>query len=75
MILNTPPQAGAYRSHAPSLLHMYLTREGPPERAHWKRSIEEGLSERVRRRRSDGEGLMEKVRWRRFNEEGLTEKV
>ena len=70
MILNTPPQAGAYRSHAPSLLHMYLTGESQPERAHWRRSIEEGLSERVRRRRSDGEGL-----WRRSDGEGPTKKV
>ena len=61
MILNTP-QVGAYRSYAPSLLHMYLIGKGPAEKVCWRGSGEEGPSGKVRRRRSEGEDLMEKVR-------------
>ena len=58
LILNTPPQVGAYKSYALSLLHMYLIGEGPPEKVHRRGSNEEG---------SDGEGPKEKIRLRRFD--------
>ena len=75
MILNTPPQVGAYRSYAPNLLHMYLIGEGPPKRIHWRRSNGEGPTEKIQRRRSHGEGLTEKVRRRKSNGEDPTEKA
>ena len=90
MILNTPPQARAHGSYAPSLLPMYLIGEGPPERfareglairecslrrVHRRRFVKEDPSKKVCWRRSDREGPMEKVQWRRSYEEGLTEKV
>ena len=72
LILNTLPQGRAYRSYAPSLLHMYLIEEGP-----WRGSAREGRvpregpSKRVRQRG----GPIEKVRWRRSAEEDSTEKI
>ena len=66
MILNTPPQAGAYRLYALSLLHMYLTEEGPSERVRRKGSVEEGPSEKVRWRRSTGEDPTEKTYRKRY---------
>ena len=53
LILNSPLQVGAYRSYAPSLLHMYLIGEGPSERVCRRGSIGEGPSERVGQRGSD----------------------
>ena len=70
MILNSPPQARAYRSYALSLLHMYLIREGLLDRVRQRGFFEEGLLERV-----VGEGPAEKVRWRRSAGEDLTEKI
>ena len=87
MILNTPPQAGAYRLYVPSLLHMHLIGEGPPERvcqrsgegltekACRRRSAGEDSSEKIRQRRSDVEGSLERVHRRRPVGEGLLEKV
>ena len=75
MILNTPPQARAFRSYEPSLLHMYLTGEGWLERVCRRGSVEEGLSKRVRWKGSMGEGPLERVCWRGFDGEGPLEKI
>ena len=75
MILNTPSQAGTYRSYAPSLLHMYLTGEGLSEKVSWRGSGGEGLPERVHRRGSDEEGLTERVQRRGSDGEGPLEKI
>ena len=64
-----------YRSYAPSLLHMYLTRKGQPERVYQRGSNGEGSSERVRWRGSAGEELTERVRRRRSAKEGPMEKI
>ena len=90
MILNTPPQDGAYRSYAPSLLHMYLIRESAPDRVCFgegplrrgsvgegplrRGSVEAGLTKKIRQRRFDGEGSSEKVRQRRYAGEGPLKK-
>ena len=80
MILNTPPQVGAYRSYALSLLHMYLTGEGSLERVCKRGFVKEDPSEKVRWRRSvgtrsGGEDLSEKTRRRRPVGEDSTQKV
>ena len=75
MILNTPPQVEEYRSYAPILLHMYLTREGLSEKDRQRGSVGEALSENVQRKRSNGEGPTKKIRRRRPNEEGPMEKI
>ena len=67
MILNTSPQARAYRSYVPNLLHIYLVGEGPSERVCRRRSDRDGPSEKIR--------LSKKVRRRRFAREGSTKKV
>ena len=83
-ILNTPPQARAYRSYAPSLLHIYLIGEGSLDKVCQRGSarevprrgsIGEGPTKRVRRRGSDGEGPPEKIRLRKSDGEDMTEKI
>ena len=75
MILNTLPQAEAYRSYALSLLYMYLIGEGPSKRVRQRGFVKVGPTKKVRRRRSDEEGPMKKVQRRRSNGEDLTEKI
>ena len=55
MILNTLSQVGAYRSYAPSLLHIYLAGKGSLKKVHRRGSTKVGLLEKIRRRRSDRE--------------------
>ena len=69
------PQVGAYRLYAPSLLHMYLIEEGPPEKVRRRISDGEGPNEKIRRRTSEGKGPKEKIRRRRSDGEGPTMKV
>ena len=58
LILNTPPQGRAYKSYAPSLLHMYLIGEGPSKRVLGEGPPERGGSpEKVHQRGSDKEGV------------------